>query len=134
MHSHGFTQNWPPCRVHKNNKCSQCLKIWPWSTPQKSSQSPCFLSRSSSMGENQINNQNPTQFQQKFLLNASPELSQNTKYILHFLLAATGYDASQDITTQPPTSQLAIQMEALPFDPVLTHWATNQFVGLWQIA
>ncbi len=73
-------------------------------------------------------------FQQKFLLNASPELLQNTKYILHFLLAATSYDASQDITVQPPTSQLAIQMEALPFNPVLTHWATNQFVGLWQIA
>jgi len=64
----------------------------------------------------------------------TPELLQNTKYILHFLLAATSYDASQDITVQPPTSQLAIQMEALPFNPVLTHWATNQFVGLWQIA
>jgi len=56
------------------------------------------------------------------------------RYILYFILAATGYDASQDTTTQPPTSQLAIQMEALPFNSVLTQWATNQFAGLWRIA
>jgi len=71
-------------------------------------------------------------FQQKFLSNTNLELSQHTKHILHFLLAATGHDTST--TTRPPTSQLAIQLEALPFDQVLTHWATNQFARLWQIA
>ncbi len=80
MHSHGFTQNWPPCRARKKNKCSQCPKIWPWSTPQKSSQSPCFLSLSSSTGEKPEQQLTPytAGFQQKFLLNTAPELSQNT--------------------------------------------------------
>ncbi len=73
-------------------------------------------------------------YQQKFLVNATPELAENTRHILHFLLAATGYDASQDTNTKPPTNQLAVKMEPLKFDPVLTHWATNQFAGLWQIA
>jgi len=73
-------------------------------------------------------------YQQKFLVNATLELAENTRHILHFLLAATGYDASQDTNTKPPTSQLAVEMEPLKFDLVLTHWATNQFAGLWQIA
>jgi len=38
------------------------------------------------------------------------------------------------MTRKPLTSQLAIKMEPIKFDPVLTHWATNQFMGLWQIA
>jgi len=71
-------------------------------------------------------------YQQKFLSNANPELSQHTKHILHFLLAPTRHNASTTII--PPISQLAIQMEALLFDQVLTHWATNQFAEMWQIA
>jgi len=115
--------------THTANWCrpSPSRRNQPWYIAQKSSQSLFSLSQ----GKPLTVIDTLMAFQQKFLANTNPELSQNTEHILHFLLAATKHDAST--ITRPPTSQLVIQLEALPFDQVLTHWATSQFARLWQI-
>jgi len=74
-------------------------------------------------------------FQRFYTLFATAEDSVKTctRHIFNFLLIATGYVEIQEFEPQP-ASQLAIQMEELQLDPVLAHWATNQFGGIWQIA
>jgi len=56
-----------------------------------------------------------------------------TRQIFNFLLIASGCDDAQEIKPEP-ASQLTLQIKALQLDPMLGHWATNQFGGIWQIA
>ncbi len=64
---------------------------------------------------------------------AEDSIKNCTRHIFNFLLIASGHDDTQEFEPEP-ASQLAIQVEALQLDPVLGHWAINQFGGIWQIA
>jgi len=64
---------------------------------------------------------------------AEDSVKNGTRHIFNFLLIAAGYDDTQEFEPEL-ASQLAIQLEELQLDPVLGHWAINQFGGIWQIA
>ena len=64
-----------------------------------------------------------------FYEKASSDMQINTQYIFHFLWAATGYDATNE-QDKVPTSQLAVSMEEVALDSIITQWASSQFGGI----
>jgi len=71
-------------------------------------------------------------FFDEFFDKAPKQMREDTKFILNFLMAATGYKEGQ---AQGPdkVSQLAISMEELPLDDIISHWASAQFGGIRHI-
>ncbi len=59
-------------------------------------------------------------------------MQEDTEFILKFQLAATGYD-ERNAQGSDKVSQLAVSMEELPLDAVISHWASSQFGGIRHI-
>jgi len=64
---------------------------------------------------------------------ASSDVRQSTEFIYNFLLAAAGFD-SNSMFNNVPVSQLAVSMDEVGLDSIITHWASSQFGGIKHIA
>jgi len=73
------------------------------------------------------------QFFDTFWEQAPLPLKEWTQHVLDFLLAATGFDSLYD-EDNPPTSQLAIQVEEHQVDTMLGKWGVHQFENIVQLA
>ncbi len=71
-------------------------------------------------------------FCDEFLEKASLPLCRQLEYITNFLLAAAGYDESED--DDDKVSQLVVELEELPMDPVLMQWASTHYSSIQKIA
>jgi len=68
-------------------------------------------------------------FNDKFFEKVSKQMKEDTKFIMKFLLVAMGFDEMQSQWSDQ-VSQLAVSMEELTLDLVITHWALAQFGGI----
>jgi len=71
-------------------------------------------------------------FRDEFLEKAPLPLRLRSAYITNFLLAAAGYDDSED--DEDKDSQLVADLKELPMDPVLMQWASTHYSSVQKIA
>jgi len=62
---------------------------------------------------------------------APPPLKLCAEYILHFLLAAMGFEEMEE---EVKVSQLSMEVDKIQMDPILMQWATMHFSSVQKVA
>jgi len=70
-------------------------------------------------------------FMKEFYDVAPPPLKLRAKYILHSLLAAMGFDKTEE---EVKVSQLAMEVDEIQLDPILMQWVTMHVSSVQKVA